>query len=316
MYRSAPGNGRSADSVKALVWQLGKRRPAGKEAAEQVLRDLSPGQVDSLVAIARTEANKERREGRAQAIGPVVSPLVLAAAICFLVGRAAIDSGFAMVVMILYCVALAGLISLSRLLYFRFLFAFRRNLYNALALLDDARVIGPLAVGVARALPPSFSPFSRKWPPASRSYSRVASAVLSDAFVRDVAALGPEDHVDLTASEHESLQLILAGAGAQTALAACSILERAGNSRDLPAVRRIACGARAAHSNSYVREAAVRCLQTIEARVAEEAEPGTLLRASQPSVATDILVRPASPATVAEPGQLLRAAPSESSDRS
>lgn len=71
-----------------------------------------------------------------------------------------------------------------------------------------------------------------------------------------------------------------------------------------------------ASRNADTTDAAQRCVTAIEARFAKATESNTLLRASEPAVSTDTLVRPAATSSADGQEQLLRASGTDQEDMS
>lgn len=63
-----------------------------------------------------------------------------------------------------------------------------------------------------------------------------------------------------------------------------------------------------AHTDGAVKDAAIHCAAAIEARLAEIVNVNTLLRASQPSIGAETLLRPAVAKRAEAQEQLLRMA--------
>ncbi len=91
----------------------------------------------------------------------------------------------------------------------------------------------------------------------------------------------------------------------ELALAILTALAQVGDVGSMPAVRKVACGG-ATGKDPAVRQAARECLPFLQAIAQQEEASQTLLRPSDPAVAPDALVRPATMALEQHEEQVLR----------
>lgn len=83
-------------------------------------------------------------------------------------------------------------------------------------------------------------------------------------------------------------------------------LEQIGDGKALPAVQKMAQAEAATAKQKEVREAARACLPFLEERAEREKISSTLLRASEPTIHPEVLLRPAETVTSTSPDELLR----------
>lgn len=184
----------------------------------------------------------------------------------------------------------------------------RYSLVESLIMANDLYLIGPLigCIGLDEA---SLLSWPRLFSKAVGRKPEIA-AHISEAVIHLIDRLDPSGYVDITILERSILLEALGSNSSELVLALLRLLERIGDNRELPTVKALKNGKYGAATNTAVREVAARCGAVIEARLAEKAQPGTLLRASQPTGQDDTLVRPVTNVPD-EQAVLLRAAQGE-----
>jgi hypothetical protein len=175
--------------------------------------------------------------------------------------------------------------------------------YRCLALVDDLQVLGPLLRAYANR---DKDAAVRRW---------VIGKRRSESFYRDAVSALPRllskvdavTDIDLSSKDRSYLRNLVFDSNTDLVLAALEALRRVGDSRDLVAVSKLCEGFYTAWENRKVHEAAGVCSAAIEKRIAEQTTIQTLLRASQPTSASDVLLRPVAENSEADWHMLLRA---------
>jgi len=286
-------------TVETLVKQLGSRNASQREQAEQALRCLGSEEIDQLVRLARTAPRKAMFRMIVW-FGVIAWPMIfLPAWVTFGLG----SSVPAPLRWLTFAVFLGAYVPLFTHLVARP--RFQNDLCRSLTLVDDIRVLGPLIA--------SFAGRIREPAGAVRRLRKVTGwregqrEELKTALLRLLSRIQPDDTIDLVRMERLFLVHALRSSDPEVVVALLRLLEQIGNSQDLAHVRKLESGLWLARTDPAVRDAAHACRVAIEARLADNAITGTLLRASEPTIAAETLVRPAIATLTTEPTQLLRA---------
>jgi hypothetical protein len=198
----------------------------------------------------------------------------------------------------------------------------RRNAINTLWVTDNVQAIGPLLDATGMLMPDVKAQAIRALIPLLtrvRAKDVVSLTGPQQACLRRLLGVAPIDQPNDQALETEGIpkpQIETMQAEFQKtidhvrefALAALHALTEIGTGQDVATVQRLASGNGLARNDPQVHAAARACLPILQARAEEERSSSTYLRAAEPPTACpDVLLRPATAATITDPQQLLRA---------
>jgi hypothetical protein len=261
------------DETTEALQQLGSRRAAERQRAEQVLKSRGADAVGALVAVLEAE---NRKKGQRFWTG-----LVLACAALGVIGGILREwwHGFNLGGAYYFVGVAAGVALAST----------RRQKAAArlLAECDDLRAVGPLVGALER----------------QDAGTRAAART---ALVRQLPRLRPADAHLLDETQRACLHRALAGKDAELAHAILAALQQVGDARAIPAVEKLAAGKGAAAKDGKLRQEAIDCLPVLRERAEEERVRQTLLRPASEPEGGDTLLRPAAGAGDVDEGVLLR----------